>query len=95
MSDPSVTPRISLTPYFLLGPEWDDHLDENGYWDPQCTITTRRGTRCQHRIFAGQVYAPWAPFDRRMYITQQDAEIFHAGMCALHAKLHRDAAKKG
>lgn len=78
-------------PYFLHGTEWTDNLDTEGRWDPQCTITTRRGTRCNFRIFAGQVYGPISPFDERIFITEQDAGIFHAGICAYHAKLRRDA----
>lgn len=83
----------SLEPYFLVGSEWTDHLDIDGRWDPQCTVQTRRGPRCSFRIFAGQVYSPVSPTDGRIWISQNDAAIFHAGRCAYHAKLIRDAAR--
>lgn len=80
----------SFKTYEIAGPEWADNLDYEGRWDPQCTVTTRRGTRCNFRIFAGQVH--WY-VEGKHIITEQDAATLHAGKCAYHAKLDRDGGK--
>lgn len=84
----------SFTTYELTGSEWTDNLDADGRWDPQCTVTTRRGTRCSFRIFAGQVYWRLNPLSKVTLIAQHDADTFHAGKCAYHAKLDRDGGAK-
>jgi hypothetical protein len=71
--------------YALTGDEWEPHFDSWLFWEPQCTVTTKRGTRCLHRIFSGQVVM----FDEHdnPCITQADADKFHAGICPFHLKL--------
>lgn len=69
--------------YLLTGPEWQDHLDAEGRWDPQCTVTTKRGTQCLHRLFGGQVYS----WEGGHYINNENAAIFKAGICPFHRKL--------
>lgn len=70
--------------YMLEGGEWEDHLDAEGLWNPQCAATTKRGTQCQHRLFGGQVYTP---HNGGHYISQANAAILYEGICPFHRKL--------
>lgn len=76
---------MSSTVYYIPKREWDAHLDRDGHWDPQCTVVTRRGTQCLHRIFSGQVYS--CDDQGSVWISQADAEKLHAGICPYHLKL--------
>ncbi|HBH59936.1 MAG TPA: hypothetical protein DEP82_14780 [Arthrobacter bacterium] len=70
--------------YRIPEAEWQDNLDHEGRWDPQCIVITKRGTRCLHRIFAGQVYDNVDGFH---YINNKNAEKFQAGICPFHLHL--------
>lgn len=70
--------------YWLTKAEWHAHLDPDGRWDPQCSKTTKRGTRCHFRIFGGQVYTI---VNSGVYISGQDGERLHSGICPFHRKL--------
>ena len=73
--------------YILTPEELAENLNSDGWWDPQCRVTTKRGTRCQHRLFGGQQYTI---IDDQHHVSEAVAVIFHTGICPFHSYVGRD-----
>lgn len=78
--------------YLLTGPELSEHRNSEDWWDPQCRVTTKRGTRCQHMLFGGQVHTE---IDGQLYLSEYHAMLFRDGICPFHRQLHDLQAKLG
>jgi len=72
--------------HFITPAEWDVHMQEGGFWEPQCTILTRKGAWCKNPIFHGQIHSYWGEDNERV-VRLRDWQIIQAGMCATHRRL--------
>lgn len=72
--------------HFLTPEEWAVHL-KDGFWEPHCTILTRKNTWCKNPIFHGQVHWWWGEDSSVAVVRLEDWAKIEAGMCAVHARL--------